>query len=376
MRRRLKLYWYHIVLPLTIWLYLPLLFQEPTTYSHIQQTYLVLASVIFTAACGYMLNDLFDRRADRQAGKFNLFNQWPGAMPVLYMAVLAATVGIWYLIAPSQTVLILLGVEALLLLTYSLPGIKLKGTWAGAITDSLYSRVVPAVVLSLLLLPSDTLPGLFFWISMLVWLMLSGLRNILLHQVDDRKNDCKSASKNLIHRLGPLSLINFLWRFVFPLELLAMLVWSVSVYSVLPGIPFVLAGAFLWLGWFYWIWEKPPRISQRWLKLRGAYFLNEFYEAWLPLIVLFYLAAQTPLAWALVGLHLVMFYALYPKYLQAFWGYRIVAWHYVHITLSRAVNFPIYYFFRIFGVDLKKEGLSAMGYIKKMLGHSVSTKTK
>lgn len=376
MRRRLKLYWYHIVLPLSIWLYLPLLFQESATYSHLQQMYLILSSVILTAASGYLLNDLFDQRTDRLAGKFNFFNYRPGMMHAMGLLVLAATVGVWYIISPSRIVLGLLGFEALLLLIYSLPGIQLKGTWAGAITDSLYSRVVPAIVLCLLLFPEGAVPGWFYWISMVVWLLISGLRNILLHQVDDRKHDDKSASKNLIRKLGPLSLINFLWRYLFPLELLAMLVWSASVYESLPGLPVVLIAALLCQGWLYWIWEKPPGISNRWLKLRSAYFLNEFYEAWIPMIILAYLAVQTPWAWAVMGIHLVLFYALYPKYLHTIWGFRGLVRYRTHMALSRLVNFPVYYFFRIFGVDLKKEGLSAMGYIKKLMGHSVSAKTK
>jgi len=97
------------------------------------------------------------------------------------------------------------------------------------------------------------------------------------------------------------------------------------------------------------------------------------YQVWLPLITLF-LAIKTDGRWILILPFHILF--LLPSYLHEkmtdgirfIYGKLLV---YVFIPgrhySSRVINYTIYYFFLLFGVNLKKENKSAMKYLKSRL---------
>jgi len=102
--------------------------------------------------------------------------------------------------------------------------------------------------------------------------------------------------------------------------------------------------------------------------------MNRAYNIVFPLLVLLVLCYKWPFGWIILFLHsflLVPSYVwlvLVPFVKKAWFASYSFVMKDVRHWASFSINYPIYLGFRMVGVNLKKEGVSAIGFLKKKMG--------
>ena len=145
---------------------------------------------------------------------------------------------------------------------------------------------------------------LFF--STFFWALFKGSRNILNHQVGDRKNDKRSGLKTFVMKFRPFRVLLFIDFFILPMEILLFLVllFVITVKIKFFYVWFFVFIAYSLIKFSFWKLVKLP-YRQRLFKF--IYFLNDFYEEWMPLIVLIYLISKDIRFLVLLAFHLLLF---------------------------------------------------------------------
>lgn len=138
----------------------------------------------------YLINDFFDREADRLAGKKKVILSVPGPVVAASLAALflAGNLPLWCLAGFRPQVIGVSLAAYLLGVSYSVKGLRMKerGIW-GLIVSSFAQRNSPVLLLAVLM-PLDSR---VFWCWMVIS-FVNGLRYILIHQYIDRENDRKA----------------------------------------------------------------------------------------------------------------------------------------------------------------------------------------
>ncbi|MBK8659458.1 MAG: UbiA family prenyltransferase [Bacteroidetes bacterium] len=168
-------------------------------------TYLFLSIVTITGIAGYayLLNDWSDEQKDLIAGKSNatlglsVIQKW--GLLLLFGALAIVP---WFYFPTTPFTLSLLVLELALFAAYSLPPLRLKERpIIGVVVDALYAHVVPVILATATfgLLPSVAAYVAAINTKMVVmvahWQFFNGIRNILLHQEEDRDKDIQSNTK-------------------------------------------------------------------------------------------------------------------------------------------------------------------------------------
>jgi hypothetical protein len=269
---------------------------------------------------------------------------------------------------------LLIDLQILLFLIYSLPFPRLKeSTYLSVIIDSLYAYVVPLVLsfYTFSLIAGATEIPLWFYLFV-VAVFFIGLRNIIIHQVNDVMKDRQSGMVTLPMVLGMVGTRNLVTTAVL-YELLFIALWIVSISIG---------------NWVFWGWSIVfstiimLRKSQFSIgadeMLKGSFITNSMYQYVFPVFVLL-LTLFVDFKWMFVLLP-IHFLFLFPHYILADgWKMAVVYYNrfivlywnvrnYTRNLLSVAVNVPIYYAFRLCGIDLVKEKKSAIGYLKNKFG--------
>jgi len=333
------------------------------------------------AAIGYIINDFFDQAPDRISGKSNFFDQAP--IKSLSITALALSLGTaaWLLLPLEPSTISLLLLEVVLLVIYSAPPFRLKNHAVGVLADALYSRVVPVLtVLSL----GDVLP-LPSLLLVSIWMLLAGIRNILLHQISDVENDALANEQTAVLTIGIQRAKRLEPYFLLPLEFLLSIIALVMLSNHTSYIHLTLP-LFLVLTLIrFKIWQ-PEHQSQAIWKERVLFLPNNFYEDVLPIGLLVVLSITNPSFWPLVGAHLLIFPHSSQKIFRDFVSIVSEMTNYFRARAKTAIEFlyydvrpqlkkaisivgnkPIIWVFLFAGVDLEKENLSAIGYFKKLL---------
>ena len=310
---RAATWWLHIVPPILSLVYLMALgLMIPFRHLFSWDLALFVGAVIPFAAWGYFLNDWTDIRSDRIAGKRNFAAVLPPwARPLTFLLLSALAVTPWLKLEVSEAVYWTLGAQALALILYSVPPFRFKERGlAGLLCDMSYGHINPLLITFFVFLPPVYISRLKGWslilVLLIIWAFFKGLRNILVHQIDDRKKDAKAGVRTFVHGYGPLPSLPLIHSFVLPIEFLLFTIFLIILLvSGLPLLWFFLA--FLLMTAFkFSIWKLSslPR-KQRWFKF--LYFLNDFYEEWMPVALLCLLCLrETSYLW-LLAIHLLLF---------------------------------------------------------------------
>lgn len=253
-------------------------------------------------------NDLFDMEADAQGGKFNLASKvsprW--RVPLLLFAtglialILAALQAPFYLYG-------LMGLQHLLYILYSTPPIRLKGRrWGGVLTDAAYGHALPAVIaLAFAFALSGQPPAAFTHLFLAVFpvLMLSGINNIVYHQLMDFQSDGAAGIQTLAIAKGAQRLRALGTRWLVPLEaigliaLLAYLGLSLQTNLILALAPLALVHA---LACYRAHYQRRPH--------QLLVLFNEVYDTWLPVAIIGTLVQREPAYLLLLAFHLLLFF--------------------------------------------------------------------
>ena len=277
---------------------------------------LFLVASVGIAGFGHLFNDLFDVAQDVASGSPNLA---AGRHPVRVAATFAAVLLLawipWRWMPTTPAVWLLLGLELLLFVLYSVPGIRLKERGVlGPIADALYSWTISTAVALLVFarLCGVEVPG---WHSALLagWAFVLGLRHILTHQIEDAGRDQASGMSTFVTRLGWMPVFRLLERGLLPAEG-ATLAALLAVMGM--AAPIVPIGFVLWVLLVtarerdravdpYWARGRDPAVHR--LFFLNITLLQRFYTLWLPLLALLTLVVRHPAFIVLAILHVWLF---------------------------------------------------------------------
>ncbi len=315
---RFSLWWQHIVPPVLAAAYLA------TAVAALPPGELVgllppfVASVVGIAGFGYFLNDACDIAADRAAGKANAAAaRGPAAHAAILLGLLAFGLAPWLLLPRHPGNLTLLALQIGMLTIYSARPLRLKERGlAGVLADTLYGHLLPVAIALFTFFPEPlrslaAARGSRTAVPILaltgIVLTCKGLRNILLHQLADRENDRRAGLRTFVLARGPVRALALINRLLLPLEVGALAAALVLLAPAAPvWVGFVAFLAFTALMFSAW---KLPYLPRRQLRFKFLYFLNDFYEEWLPPTVLAIAVARHGELWPLLPLH----FALFPK---------------------------------------------------------------
>lgn len=195
------------------------------------------------AALGYFINDWADIKTDKLAGKPNKLGELNIQLKLLILLILLGFAFVpWIWFPKNQYTYILLGSEIILFLLYSLPPFRLKEKGIlGVLTDTLYAYILPTLLASLTfyLIGLEDYPHMFYFLlAVSAWLLVVGIRGILLHQIKDYQNDLNASVKTFVTKRG-IEFAEKILGFLLPLELILLTGFFVFVfkefYLLFPG---------------------------------------------------------------------------------------------------------------------------------------------
>lgn len=270
-----------------------------------------MLTIVGIAGLAYLINDLSDRESDRAAGKPNCTEgARPGSIAFAALVLLLAALLPWFTVLPFGLAFgLLLGLELALFVLYAVPPFRFKERGLlGPVTDAGYAYVLPALLASLTFARIGGVePGEIdvLLLALVVWQFPLGLRNVILHQLDDEANDSISNTRTWVRKLGPARATAAMTRFIVPLEIGGFLVFCSAIFGVAPGV-LLMYPVFLGLTLLVITrsWRQPlPTTLQQSLIL----YLSDYYDEWLPVILLVTLVAIDLRYLPLLILHLVVF---------------------------------------------------------------------
>lgn len=324
---RFSLWWQHIVPPVLAGAYVATATGVLPPGELLARLPPFLVSIVGIAGFGYFLNDACDITADRAAGKPNAAAaRGPLTRAGILLGLLVVGLAPWSLLPRNPVNLFLLALQVGALTLYSTRPFRLKERGlAGVLADTLYGHLLPVAIALFTFFPEPLgslgparatappvppgAPGPIVVLLVFVILVLAckGLRNILLHQIDDRENDRRAGIRTFVLAAGPVRALALIDRLLLPLEfgaLVAVLVLLAPAAPVWVGFAAFLAfTALMFSAW------KFPYLPRRQLRFKFLYFLNDFYEEWLPPTALAIAVARHAELWPLLPLH----FALFPR---------------------------------------------------------------
>jgi len=328
----------------------------------------MLMGFIALATTGYLINDFSDLESDIVAGKSNFFiSTGKRGLPIVLFSTIGTLI-FWYLVGANSVVLFLCVVQIAFYFLYSVPPLRLKTGLFGVFLDASYSRVIPSLMS--LVYFSDGIAQVPNIVLTAAWMLFVGIRNMLMHQLDDLVNDALANQRTFMGRFNePGRLIKLFWLSL-PFELAFM------GLSARFSLPFgnVIMGSFLfhvlYLAVRYRVWNQQNR-HEILRGERGKHLLNDLYAYVLPLGLLVHLTTKDHVWFWLLILHIAAFPALRHRFLSdlsamagTLKSFIEHQWIEFKLFMKYWVNQIIIDLFRVFGVDLVKRQSSALGYLR------------
>lgn len=296
----------------------------PLGRSFITSILLFFVALIGITSFGYLFNDWCDIKSDIISGKKNsLAFRSPVARLAVIIISLAIGITAWFflqlelnhsLVHPSNILFVL---QILLLVIYSLPPVRLKErAELGTVADTIYGHLNPVFITLTSFFPFECWGqwNTFFLSVLFLVCCTKGLRNILLHQLSDRKKDKLANIQTTSSKFGPISVINFINIFLIPIEGIFLFALIIVISAKIPPLIisffiFVVLSYLKFSGW------KLIYLPKRQLKFKFFYFLNDYYEGWVPIFFLVILSALKSTFLFLLILHLIVF----PSFIIKLW---------------------------------------------------------
>lgn len=278
------------------------------TYEYLFFVFCFFVSLISISAFGYLFNDWCDIKSDAIAGKKN---RLASLNPILQIVVVVVPllIGCFFWMPVSITASILFSLQIISLIIYSVPPFRLKNRGVlGVAADAFYGHINP-VFITLFVFSFFDATGSYYKVLigsvLFVATSLKGIRNILLHQIEDRKKDKQAGIQTFVVKNSALFTLYFVNRLLyFEIAFTLALSLIISFFSPPFFLCLLLFSIITYLKFSGW---KLADIPQRQLKFKFLYFLNDYYESWMPVFFLILLSTKAPVYLLFLLLHLFLF---------------------------------------------------------------------
>jgi len=309
------------------------------------QIFKLLIAYFTVGVAGYFINDFFDIEKDRISNKFNILNLFNKIWVCVFVIILIFF-GLLIVKSISEKAFYILFVQIFVLILYSAKPFRFKEKgFLGVITDSVYAHVLPGIIL-IQVVNDYVVVSNWLWLCFIMLNFSIGIRDILLHQLNDYAKDLKSGtntfflnnvavSKKLIlgfEELTSLLIILFL----------GLLYLNCNLFYILV-IDFIVI--------FYWLNKLVKKNNEvnyliRFYILISTIFLLIFSKnKYICLLVLIH-----PFNIQYCKLVGTKFWFLLKKLLS-------LLHHFYKSRITLFINYFLYYLFLFFGRNLKKKPL-------------------
>lgn len=310
---RISDWWNFIVPPILGWAYLSVYLSETSFNDSYISFLFIFVSIIGTAGFGYFLNNWTDIQVDKNAGKPNsaakltVFQRL-----VLLTLLLALSVIPWIIIQSDIIIYLLIASQIVLLISYSVPPFRFKkNILLCLIIDSLYSNVIFSIAVFLFFLDFELSPVLLI---LTLFLFIRGLRNILVHQIHDRKTDRKSGILTFVNVYGPARTSGLINYIILPVESVLLVLLTIFLSGCLACFYLTILLFLLFTISKYRLWEKLSLPGKRYLTMFHKIY-NDLYEEWIPVVFLIYLSADNNYFLLVMAVHTAIFYQIFFKFM-------------------------------------------------------------
>ncbi len=241
----------------------------------IEPALLYLIYMLPIGAFGYFLNDISDVYYDRKIGKANLSGKIkkPYKLLLLVFLFVIGTLPALRMDSHAVTYLLLLSLQVLCLLIYTIPVLRFKAHVGGLFCDALFSYVFPGLIGLLIVYQAGDVD--FSWPLLLVvlWLFFTGFRSVLSHQINYLQVDKASGQITFTQKNGLKSSLLIRNAVLF----IELGFFALLVATMVPEIQYgILAGLMLCVGYEI-IFLKNIDIRS-FINTTNISFLNVFYN--------------------------------------------------------------------------------------------------
>jgi 4-hydroxybenzoate polyprenyltransferase len=281
--------------------------------------YLLLSLLTATgiAALGYLLNDWKDYEYDIINNKSNLLRNMNSAQRLLLVAFsIILTIFPWFYLPFTVFSLLLLAGELSLFFMYAFPPFRLKerGLW-GVISDSIYAQLLPCLF-ALYTFAQIVVVDIRFSYLLLIyisWLLLVGIRNILVHQIYDYHHDIATSNNTYVVNKGIQPVAKFYLQIGFSIEILFFLY---LIYNIPNTHHYLLVIYLIYL--FILMIINKSIVRDDIFGFIHKRVLNEFYEIFLPLLLTVFFTLKNLNFLPILVFNTVIFLPLYKNYILNF----------------------------------------------------------
>lgn len=270
--------------------------------------------MILAASFGYYMNDVFDLKQDLQAAKTNhsAKHSWLVKTGISLILIIGILVN-WYFLNANSLVLYLIIAQIVAFSLYSFPIIRLKEKpIIGVLTDAIYAHLIPGLVVLLVIYPEIGMQKIAL-VVFILWVLMTGIRNILSHHLVDFENDTLSNTSTSVTQYGKLRIRRLMNHVISPIEILLFIAmlgfFDSTAFIIIPLYIFYLIYIYfrevLFLKIVKYDWSIKEQENYNFL---GGVALNEFYEKWLPVVCLFILSFTNYWMLVLLFIHVAVFF--------------------------------------------------------------------
>lgn len=170
----------------------------------IEPALLYIIYMLPIGAFGYFLNDISDVYYDRKIGKANLSGKIKKPYKLLLLVVLfvIGTLPALRMDSHAVTYLLILSLQVLCLLIYTIPVLRFKAHVGGLFCDALFSYVFPGLIGLLVVSQTGAEEVSLAFMLVIFWLFFTGIRSILSHQIKDVNMDKASGQVTFVQAKG------------------------------------------------------------------------------------------------------------------------------------------------------------------------------
>ncbi len=177
--------------------YLHFYLQEISFWNAMLFIFAFTFSGFFLGFTGHLINDWFDFREDEKVLKFNSRNYLGNRKTsgLILLSILLSYLP-WLFFQEKWLMIVFISSSYLVFILYSIPFFRFKEKRViGVISDVMYAYLIPTFIIYYFEISKfDDFQIQLIYILILIWILFVGIQQIIIHQLNDLKNDKRSGT--------------------------------------------------------------------------------------------------------------------------------------------------------------------------------------